>query len=70
MTPSISISRPSSAVANLEFYPFSKVVFVDFQNGSEYCYKFRLRDLTRLMLNRKASLGQFINTYLDLRSPL
>ena len=70
MTPSISISRPSSAVANLEFYPFSKVVFVDFQNGSEYCYNFRLRDLAKLMLNKKASLGQMINTYLDLKSPL
>jgi len=70
MTPSISISRPSSAVANLEFYPLSKVVFVDFQNGSEYCYNFRLRDLAKLMLNKKASLGQFINNNLDLKSPL
>ncbi len=66
----VYLTRPSTAVRGLELNLAYGVVFVDWHSGSSYAYKVSRREMLALLVDRDASLGQWVNRKLDLRNPL
>lgn len=66
---SLTVERPSVAVAALEIFPLCGVCFVDWQSGHESAHAIRRRDILRALLPGTA-LGRFVNDRLDLANPL
>jgi hypothetical protein len=66
---SLTIERPSIAVAALEIFPLCGVCFVDWQSGHESAHSIRRRDMIRALIPG-TGLGWFVNARLDLANPL
>ena len=57
------VSRPSSALSGIEFYPLSGVAYCDWKSGSESMHDCKKRHML-LALVPFVSLGRFANTIL------
>lgn len=65
ITSSVSfyVSRPSSAVEGIEFYPLTGTAYCDWKSGSESMHKCKKRHMLLATLPL-VSLGRFANTHL------
>ena len=57
----INVQRPSTACQNVILSPLSSRAIVKWHNGSVSAHNCRRRDMLRLLINSKGSVGQWAN---------
>ena len=57
----MNVQRPSTACQNVILSPLTRRAIVKWHNGSVSAHNCRRRDMLRLLINRKGSVGQWAN---------
>ena len=57
----INVQRPSSACERVILSPLTRSAIVQWHSGSVSGHACRRRDMVRLLVNRRGSVGQWVN---------